>query len=205
MAEPANAGPQPTPSESASPPVLHYSTGSADAAPGGGWVHAWKAADPFEANLIVAKLQEHGLHARVDMENAAALGAWGGGGAGGTTVQALAADVAAVRQILEQIDQDRARRRDAGSVACPRCGHRPAKRLLHPARKAAVAVLVVTPLLGIASGPLDFQSVAPAFVLTGLGLALVLLFVNVVPRWRCPACRHTWAQPDPPAAEDEEE
>jgi hypothetical protein len=187
-------------------PVLHYSTGGADAAPGGGWVHVWKAADPFEANLIVGKLQEHGLHARVDMENAAALGAWGGVGAGGTTVQTLAEDVPAARRILEQVDQDRARRRDAGSLACPQCGHRPAKRLLHPARKTAVAALVAMPFVAIIGDAAELPSPVRLFLVLGLGLAtMVLFFVSVVPRWRCLACRHAWAEPDPPAADEDDE
>jgi hypothetical protein len=186
-------------------PVLHYSTASTDAAPGGGWVHVWKAADPFEANLIVGKLQDQGLHARVDMENAAALGAWGGVGAGGTTVQALAADAAAVRAILEQIDRDRARRRDAGSLACPACGHRPAKGVLHPARKGSAALFVAVPFVAGVGVAVESGPVGGAAAFATLGLAVVMLFVNVVPRWRCPACDHRWAEPDPPAADEDDD
>lgn len=205
-ATPTSADP-PASLPSADARVLHYSTASTDAAPGGGWIHVWKAADPFEANLIVAKLQEHGIHARVDMENAAALGAWGGVGAGGTTVQALADDAAAARRILEQVEQDRARRRDAGSLACPECGHRPAKRLLHPARKAALAFVAVAVVIGpvIAGVAEDAGPVAPPIVLLALAVAVVLLFVPVVPRLRCPACRHQWSAADPPVVEDEDD
>src|SRR5688572_30320907 len=51
--------------------VLSYQT-----APGGGikWVTVWKPRNTMEANLAVATLQERGIHARVDMENAADLG-----------------------------------------------------------------------------------------------------------------------------------
>ena len=38
------------------------------------WVSVWKPQNGFEANLAIAKLQEHGIHARIDMENTEGLG-----------------------------------------------------------------------------------------------------------------------------------
>jgi hypothetical protein len=197
-------GPTPPPDRAAGPVLEYHSGGGDNVEDRGGWVHVYKAADPFEANLIVGKLQTHGIHARVDMENAAALGAWGGVGMGGTTVQALAGDAAAVRAILTDIEQERARRRGTPTVRCPQCGHAPAKRLLHPARKAGVACLLVVPIIVCAGlgGDAAIRTLVPT-ALTVAGVAL--LFVTVTPHWRCLACQHTWAQPDPPVVEDDED
>lgn len=199
-AEPSAGNGRPAPDR----PVLQYSKAAGHELGTGGWVHVWKAADGFEANLIVGKLQEHGIHARVDMENAAALGAWGGVGAGGTTVQALAVDAAAAREIIAKVESDRAARRQGTQLVCPTCGHRPAKRLLHPARRMAVLILFATPLLGVLADVADVPSPFPGLLcLGGLALTLYLLFRRVTPMWRCPACQHSWSQAEPPEMEDD--
>jgi hypothetical protein len=205
--------PEPTPStgptrtpDGATGPVLEYHSGGGGDEERGGWVHVYKAADPFEANLIVSKLQAHGIHARVDMENSAALGAWGGVGMGGTTVQALADDAAAVRAILSDIEKERARRRGGQAVQCPECGLTPAKRSLHPARKASVACLLLLLVVIVAGGALGLDSTVRTLIsLCLIAATASLMFVTVIPRWRCPACQHQWAEPDPPVVDDDDD
>src|SRR5688500_11519753 len=98
-----------------SPAVLSYQS---PAAPGDRrWATVWRAGNTVEANLLVTKLQAHGIHARVDMENAAGLGPYAGA-LYGTKVQVLAADEAAARAIVDEIERRRARRVEAESLRC---------------------------------------------------------------------------------------
>src|SRR5690348_7395475 len=110
------------------PQVLNYQT--ATGAPQQ-WVTIYKAQNGAEANLAVMALQEKGLHARVDFENSATLGAWAGAGPGTATgVQVLAADVPAARVVIDQIDRRREARQESRSLKCPRCGTPNPKRIL---------------------------------------------------------------------------
>ena len=87
----------------------------------------------MEANLAVATLQERGIHARGDMENAADLGL-PYAGVIYSKVQVLAQDAEAARKLLLEIDQQRARRQEAVSLKCPRCAASNPKRIMHPRR-----------------------------------------------------------------------
>src|SRR5687768_8395812 len=114
------------------PDTLSYQTPSR----GIEWVSVWKPRNTMEANLAVATLQEHGIHARVDMENAADLGLPYAGVAY-SKVQVLAQDAEAARKLLLEIDQQRARRQEAMSLKCPSCGTLNPKRIMHPLRWSA--------------------------------------------------------------------
>ena len=77
-------------------PVLSYQS---PAGPGElRWATVWKGGNTVEANLLVTKLQAHGIHARVDMENSAGLGLYGGV-VYGTKVQVLAGDAPIYRPL----------------------------------------------------------------------------------------------------------
>src|SRR3712207_6761200 len=101
------------------PPVLSYQ----QPPPGEvGWTTVWTARNAAEANLAVGLLHERALHARVDMENVATLGPWGGQSALGTKVQVPRADVEAARAILAEVERRRALHRSIDIMKCPRCG-----------------------------------------------------------------------------------
>ncbi|HEX8915724.1 MAG TPA: hypothetical protein VF796_25445 [Humisphaera sp.] len=191
------------PDAPAAQPVLQYST-VPDAAEMADrrWVHLWTAQSTFDANLVVNKLDAEGIPARVDMENAAALGHWGISGPGGTQVQVPAALVDDARAVLDAIERQKEARRAATSVRCPECGHLPATRTAHPARQAAVAMLVAAPVAAVG---LIFLGASDDVRLLAFGALVVgglsALFATVTPRWRCSKCGCRWAQPEP--VEDE--
>jgi hypothetical protein len=166
------------------------------------WKTVWRAADPLEANLAVGKLQESGLHARVDFENTADLGVWAYA-PGGTAVQVIEVEIPAARQILEGIERRRTERLNAQSIECPRCHARGARRTLHPLRKLALAIIVI----GYASALLLRAPYVPTFGFHWLivFVGIVLLFVPRMPRWRCTACGNRWSAPQPPIPEDIDE
>src|SRR5215218_4265509 len=89
---------------SATPRILQY---SGSAAKIDDWTHVYRAADTVEANLMVGKLQEAGLHARTDMENTTALGSWGFTGYGGTNVQVLQSEIERAREVIDEIERIR--------------------------------------------------------------------------------------------------
>jgi hypothetical protein len=182
--------------------VLSYQT---PAVPGDRrWATVWRAGNTVEANLLVTKLQAHGIHARVDMENAAGLGPYAGA-IYGTKVQVLAADESAARAIVDEIERRRARRVEAESQRCPRCGRANPKRILHVIRWWGWA-LVALVLATIPYGDEIFEYV-PGAVLFGvfvLGLILIVWW-GVMPRWQCPSCGARWYAKEPEVEEDEDE
>src|SRR6476646_4668992 len=132
--QPTPDSPDPVPQPAASPEkqVLEYRSAkvqtlqySSAAAPINDWTHVYRAGDYLEANLLVAKLQEAGIHARADMENTTALGHWGMSGHGGTNVQVLESEIPEARRIIEEIEKVRAARRAAHEVHCPKCNQHP--------------------------------------------------------------------------------
>ena len=173
---------------------------------GDDWVFAYLARDTFEANLIVAGLEQQGLHARVDFENVAALGLLGsasaGGGPGGAKVQVQRRDLRAARAHLDQIESERASRRAKREVRCPRCGSGGAKRKLNPIRYVAWAMLILLIAAPAITGALDRQPSGWWFLLLPTGLALLVW--RVTPHWRCPRCGHRWAQAEPEDWEEDE-
>ena len=182
------------------PKVLSYQT---PAAPGQRWVSVWKPRNNMEANLAVATLQEQGIHARVDMENAADLGLPYAGVAY-SKVQVLASDAEAARKLLLEIDQQRARRQEAMSLKCPRCATPNPKRIMHPLRRAAWIMLVGFFVV------LGFAQLVDHFFVGWLALILLLgffaaLFWGVTPRWRCKSCGHQWYAKEPEELEDDED
>jgi hypothetical protein len=181
-------------------PVLDYGS---PAEPGGRWVHLWTAQNSFEAELAVMRLQDHGLYARADMLHTAGLGAWGGAGPGTVNIEVPQGDFEAARRVITEIEQERARRRHARSLVCPRCAAAPAKRAVHPLRWAALAALVAVPVLIAVAEQLPFGTGWPAAMLILAGL--VLLVWPVTPRWRCRACGEHWSQPEPDERADEDE
>ena len=184
-ATPENPSPPP-PEPAAAKPVLDYQTPGRDAR---GWVLVWTARNNAEANLAVTVLQSRGLHARVDAENAGALGAWvGGGGVMSANVQVLEADVEAARAILTDVDQRRSAREAAREVKCPRCGKGDAKLIIKPERWAAIGLLV-------ASCVLAGTNVYICFPLGLLGM--VLLIWPTTALWRCRSCGNRWRAPEP--------
>ena len=185
-----------------SPAVLSYQT---PAAPGDRrWVTVWRAGQTVEANLLVTKLQAHGIHARVDMENAATLGPYAGA-VYGTKVQVLAADESAARAIVDEIETRRARRVEAESLRCPRCGRADPKRILHVIRWwgwGLIALVFATIPFGEevfehVPGPLVFAVFVFGFIL--------IIWWGVTPRWMCKSCGQRWYATEPEAAEEEDE
>jgi hypothetical protein len=180
-------------------PILDYRTSGPSQT---SWKTVWRAADSLEANLAVGKLQENGLHARVDFENTADLGVWAYA-PGGTAVQVIEAEIPAARQIIEEIEHRRADRLNAQSLACPRCHAPGARRTLHPLRKAALAIIVIGCASALMLKAPDVPIVAFDWLIVIVGV--VLLFVPRMPRWRCTACGHRWRAPLPIAKDMDEE
>ncbi|MEA2708773.1 MAG: hypothetical protein QOF78_1374, partial [Phycisphaerales bacterium] len=173
------------PADDAEGNVLNYRTPPAH---GIQWVNVWKARNTMEANLAVATLQEHGIHARVDMENAADLGLLYEGIAN-SKVQVIAEQADAARTLLLEIDQQRAKRQDAASLKCPNCNTPNPKRIMHPLRWAAWAILAgFVVLIGFA----EARSRWSAWVLLLVPVGLAMLVWGVTPRWRCKRCGHPW-------------
>jgi hypothetical protein len=174
-------------------PVLNYQT------PGTGardWKTVWKARNNFEANLAVAKLQERGLHARVEGENVGTM-APHLSIAAPPAVQVMDDEVAEARAILAEIDAERIKRQQAGSMHCPTCGAPNAKRRTPLIRHVGTALLALTVLFA----GLDFG--APIVVLAP---AMVFLWLwPVTPRWWCLHCGNKWAAPAPAENEEDED
>ena len=182
------------------PEVLSYQTPGATRTQ---WVSVWKPRNIMEANLAVATLEEHGIHARVDMENAAGLGL-PYAGVTYSKVQVLAEDAETARKLLLEIDQQRALRQEATSLKCPNCGTPNPKYILHPLRWWAWAMFAAF-VIGLA-----FERVlAEFFPIAWLGLLLLgfllALFWGVTPRWRCKSCGHRWYAKEPEEMEEEED
>jgi len=179
--------------------VLSYQT---PGAPGRQWVSVWKPRNTVEANLAVAKLQEHGIHARVDMENAAGLAY---AGVMYSKVQVLAEDADAARKLMLEIDQLRAQRQDAASVKCPNCGTPNPKRILHPLRWAALASFAA---FGVSLG-FEEKIAEHLFPVGWLGLLLLAGFIaliwGVTPRWRCKKCGQRWYAKEPEELDDDDD
>jgi hypothetical protein len=164
------------------------------------WVNVWSCRDAPEANLAVARLQAQGLHARVDSENAATLGAWAGAGPGTSTrVQALAEDADAAVTVLREIDRRRAARLAAQHVTCPQCATSAPKRTTPVIRKVGIAMLAVPTL----SSMFAMRELAWTLLLIPVGIAALVW--KVTPRWRCLACGHRWAQPEPEELAEEDD
>ena len=167
------------------------------------WVSVWKPRDNMEGNLAVATLQKHGIHARLDMENAAGLGLPYAGVAY-SKVQVLAPDAAEARRLLLEIDQQRARRQEAASVKCPNCGTPNPKRIMHPLRWAAWGMFAAFVVL------VPFERIIGEFVNPGwlglllLGFLLALIW-GVTPRWRCKSCGHRWYAKEPEEIEEDDD
>lgn len=182
--------------------VLQYSSSSGAI---DDWVHVYRARDYLEANLAVGRLQEEGLHARVDMENAAMLGAWAGTGAGGTNVQVLVSEVQAARAVIDEINEARAARRAAASVACPICGHAPAKRGFRPLGLTALAAVLLSFVSAFVTREWDMDdSLKMLLPLALFAGGVVSCFFLGLPRWRCTACGHQWSQAEPVETEEED-
>ena len=166
------------------------------------WVSVWKPRNTMEANLAVATLQEHGIHARVDMENAADLGL-PYAGVMYSKVQVLAQDAEAARKLLLEIDQQRARRQEAMSLKCPNCGTPDPKRILHPIRWAAWGALVGFVVLLALAEAMESVNWQPWLLLL-IPAGMAMLVWNVTPRWRCKSCGHRWYAAEPEEEEDDE-
>lgn len=211
-ASPPSAAPASSPPSS--PSVVPYATertqilqySSAAANPVDDWIHIFRARDYLEANLLVGKLQEQGLHARVDMENVASLGSWAGGGPGGSNVQALTSEAEQAKRIIDELEKVRAARYAPNRVPCPQCGHTPALRQFRPIRVAALAAIGLFIISGVLSGVGALPRSLDGRLSIGLlGLAIVLLIFPAMPRWLCPSCGHRWEQAEPEEVEDEDE
>lgn len=179
--------------------MLQYS--SAATAPDD-WIHIFRARDYLEANLLVGKLQESGIHARVDMENVATMGSWAGGGPGGSNVQVLSSEAVEARRLIDELEDVRAARRARDEVHCPNCNHHPVKREWRPVRLAALGTILLSLIVALFGIVRDLDFPLPQ-VLFALGI--VLCFVPSLPRWRCPACGHQWAQAEPEEQDDEDD
>ena len=180
-------------------PVLSYQTPTA----GMEWVNVWTAQHTLEANLAVATLQEHGIHARLDMENSAGLGL-PYAGVIYAKVQVLAPDAEAARAMLLEIQRQRERRRAATTLACPRCGKRAADRVLHPIRYAAWGMFGALILLIAFHESLE-RIPFIGFLLLLLPLAGIAMLVwGVTPRWRCRSCGHRWYAAEPQELEEDD-
>jgi len=166
------------------------------------WVSVWKPRNNMEANLAVATLQEHGIHARVDMENAADLGL-AYAGVTYSKVQVLAADAEAARKLMLEIDQQRARRQEAMSVKCPRCGTANPKRIMHPLSWAAWGMLVTFIVLVVLAERIDHMIIGWLALLLLLG-GFAALFWGVTPHWRCRKCGEQWYAKEPEELEDDD-
>jgi hypothetical protein len=177
------------------PPVLNYRVPGAPS--DSNWKTVWTARNPAEANLAVARLQELGLHARVDMEASATLGPWAGV-VGGTNVQVIESDAPAAREILLEIDQRRERRQQAMVPPCPKCGAAESKRVMSNIRRFALACIVAAIITMVAAD-------SPLVFLALLVAGPVLLLWPLTARWRCPACGHRWIAPEPEIADDDED
>jgi hypothetical protein len=167
------------------------------------WVSVWKPRNTMEANLAVGILQERGIRARVDMENAAELGLPYAGVAY-SKVQVLAEDAEAARKLLLEIDQQRARRQEAMSLKCPNCGTPNPKRIMHPLRWAAWGMFAAFFIC------LPFERfIAELFPVGWLGLLLlgflIALLWGATPRWRCKSCGHRWYAQEPEEIEEDEQ
>src|SRR6185369_3305377 len=113
------------------------------------------------------------------------------------------ADAERAREILQDVERRRSRRREALMVRCPKCGT-PAKPLPHPLRRAGVVGLVALIAVAATGAAMDIHELFVAGLLA-VPLCVVLLVWSVTPRWICPACGHRWAQKDPDEELDEEE
>lgn len=158
------------------------------------WVTLMSCPNTIEADLAVTMLQSHGLHARVDMQNSAGLGLYGGVVCG-TKIQVLAEEHDAARAFMDEVEARRAKRLAATKVTCPNCKDAPARMLTHPIRRVAWACVIgsiaIPMLISLAR-----VSDSPRSVLWLLlfPLGLILMVWNFTPRWRCVACGHRWSQ-----------
>lgn len=183
-------------------PVLGYQTPGSEASQR--WTTVWQAANGFEANLAVTKLQELGIHARVDMENAATLGPVAGV-MNGTRVQVLADDAPAARTLLKEIDLRRARRQEAARIRCPNCTSAESKRILHPLRWWGLALIVV-PFVLLPFGELVTDFISPGWLVLSVVAGIVMLiWWGVTPRWVCKSCGFQWYAKEPEEVDEEEE
>jgi hypothetical protein len=65
---------------------------------------------------------------------------------------------------------------------------------------------VLSFVVGIFPRPLGIPpSLEPPLLLGLFALGVVLFFVPSLPRWRCPACGHQWAQAEPEEEVEEDE
>lgn len=173
--------------------MLNYQT------PGSGgrdWKTVWRAGNNFEANLAVAKLQEHGLHARVGGENVNTM-APQLAIAGPPVVQVLDDEVAEARLLLEAIDEERKKRQADASTHCPACGAPQAKRRMPLIRHIANVLLAATVVFAAIEVPGPIIFTAPTMVLLWLW--------PVTPRWRCVHCGNRWTAPELTVNEDDED
>jgi hypothetical protein len=176
-------------------PVLDYHTPGTAADER--WTNLFTADGTHEAELAVARLQAHGLHARVDGANASPLGsAMGPSALLAPRVQVLAGDVEAARALLAEVEQRRARRRERSTVRCAKCGT-VARQLPHPVRRLGVALLLAFLLIAVVAAALDISSAVATWNFLLIPLGVVLLVWSVTPRWVCPACGARWSQREP--------
>ncbi len=183
--------------------TLQYS--SVAAAPDD-WIDIFRARDYLEANLLVGKLQDSGIHARVDMENVAAMGSWAGGGPGGSNVQVLSSEAVEARRLIDELEKIRAARRSATWVHCPQCNHAPAQRRVRPIRVAVLVLISLCVAMGLLSAIVRLPSLMQSEVpLIFLGVGIVLLIVPALPRWQCPECGHFFAHAEPEEKDEEDE
>jgi hypothetical protein len=191
-----------TPRTEPGAPVLSYQSPGSESSQR--WTTVWQAANSFEANLAVTKLQEIGIHARVDMENAATLGPVAGV-MNGTRVQVLADDAPAARTLLNEIDLRRARRQEAARVRCPNCTSAESKRILHPIRWCGLALIAV-PFVLLPFGELVTDFISPGWLMLSViaGIAM-LIWWGVTPHWLCRSCGHRWYAKEPEELEEDED
>ena len=184
----------------AAPPVISYQSPTQAIK----WVSVWTAQNTLEANLAVATLQEHGIHARLDMENSAGLGL-AYAGVMYAKVQVLPQDAEAARALILEIHHQRTRRKEAMTLACPRCGARTPDRILHPVRYVALALLAGFLLVIAVHEWINemFPSGWLALLLLVTGLATLVW--GITPRWRCKSCGNRWHAKEPEEVEEDEE
>jgi hypothetical protein len=181
-----------------SPPVVSYMS---PGVPEHRWKTVWRAADPMEANLAVAELQERGMHARVDFENTAGLGV-NAYAPGGTSVQVMEDEVAQARSVLEEIEQRRRRRLDAESVSCPFCNAPRARRVLHPIRKIGLLAAFAGGILKASPPWFGVPSFLPIAIVVA---AVAMLLWPMLPYWKCISCGRHFHAPQPSVKEEDED
>ena len=160
------------------------------------WTTVFTAETLQEAHLAAGRLQAHGLHARVDGENASVIGSvLGPYPMLHARVQLLKNDTEEARELLRDVERTRTRRREALVVRCGKCGT-PGQRLPHPVRRAGVIVLLSFVGVAVVATLLEqFEILAWSFLL--LPLSVTLLVWSVTPNWLCPNCGAQWSQREP--------